>query len=104
MKKRWILQTKRGDFRGIGEKYGISPVAVRCMMNRGVSTEKDFDEYLNAAYDSISSPWLLKDMEQAVEIVVHNKDRMAAIASDIFGIYIKKRICGLRYRKPHFYA
>ena len=106
MKKRWILQTKRGDFRGIGAKYGISPVTVRCMMNRGVSTEKDFDEYLNAAYDSISSPWLLKDMEQAVEIVVHNKDRMAAIASDfdcdgIFSAFILKKgfaACGIESR------
>lgn len=106
VKKRWILQTKRGDFRGIGERFGVSPVAVRCMMNRGVSTEKDFDEYLNASYDSISSPWLLKDMEQAVEIVVHNRNRMAAIASDfdcdgIFSAFILKKgleACGIESR------
>ena len=76
------------------------------MMNRGVSTEEDFDEYLNAAYDGISPPWLLKDMEQAVEIVIHNKDRMAAIASDfdcdgIFSAFILKKgfaACGIESR------
>lgn len=103
MKKRWILQTKRGDFRGIGEKFGISPVAVRCMVNRGVDTEEEFDKYLNAGYESLSSPWLLKDMDKAVDIIIHNENRTAAIASDfdcdgIFSAFILKKgfaVCGI---------
>lgn len=96
MKKRWILQTKRGDFREFGEKYGISPVTARCMINRNVNTEEKFDEYLNGGYESLGSPWLLKDMEKAVELILHHKNRMAAIASDfdcdgIFSAFILKK-------------
>lgn len=96
MKKRWILQTKRGDFREFGEKYGISPVTARCMINRNVNTEEKFDEYLNGGYESLGSPWLLKDMEKAVELILHHKNRIAAIASDfdcdgIFSAFILKK-------------
>lgn len=96
MKKRWILQTKRGDFREFGEKYGISPVTARCMINRNVNTEEKFDEYLNAGYESLGSPWLLKDMDKAVELILRHRSSMAAIASDfdcdgIFSAFILKK-------------
>ena len=32
--KKWMLQTKRADFRKISEKFGISPVLARCIVNR----------------------------------------------------------------------
>ena len=70
MKKRWILQTKQSDFRAIGEKYEISPVAARCIVNRGVSAATEIEEYLNGTYSSISSPWLFKDMFLAVDLIL----------------------------------
>ena len=32
--KKWMLQTKRADFRKISEKFGISPVLARCIVNK----------------------------------------------------------------------
>lgn len=106
MKKRWILQTKQGDFNRAGKKYGISPVAVRCMVNRGVSTEKEMDEYLRGSTSELHSPWLFKDMEKAVEIIEENRGKRAAIASDfdcdgIFSAFILKKgfeECGIGSR------
>ncbi len=104
--KRWVLQTKRGDFQGIGEKYGISPVAARCIVNRGISGEREVEEYLRGTLDQISSPWLMKDMEKAVEVIVQKRGECAAIASDfdcdgIFSAYILKKgfeECGIQSR------
>lgn len=106
MKKRWILQTKQGDFRAIGEKYGISPVAARCIVNRGVSTNEELEEYINGTYDRLHSPWLFKDMEKAIDIIVAKRECTAAIASDfdcdgIFSAFILKKgfaVCGIKSR------
>lgn len=103
MKKRWILQTKQSDFRAIGEKYEISPVAARCIVNRGVSAATEIEEYLNGTYSSISSPWLFKDMDKAVDLIQEKRGGSAAIASDfdcdgIFSAFILKKgfeVCGI---------
>lgn len=106
MKKRWILQTKQGDFGAIGEKYGISPVAARCIVNRGVSTNEELEEYINGTYDRLNSPWMFKDMEKAIGLIEGKQGRMAAIASDfdcdgIFSALILKKafsVCGIDSR------
>lgn len=106
MKKQWILQTKRGEFQSISEKYGISPVAARCMVNRDVKTSQEIEEYLHGTYENLGSPWLFKDMEKAVELILAHREQTAAIASDfdcdgIFSAYILKKgfeACGIRSR------
>lgn len=97
---------RRGDFQAIGEKYGISPVAARCIVNRGVCTDAELEQYMNGTYESLSSPWLFKDMDKAVDLIVKHRDQMAAIASDfdcdgIFSAIILKKgfeVCGIRSR------
>lgn len=106
MKKRWILQTKPGDFRGIAERYGISPVTARCMVNRGICGEEEMDTYLKGGLEKLHSPWLFADMDQAVQIIMEHKTGCGAIASDfdcdgIFSAYILKKgfeTCGIESR------
>lgn len=106
MKKRWILQTKQGDFQAIGRKYGISPVTARCMVNRGVLSEEETELYLKGSLRDLHSPWLFKDMEKAVDLIRGSRGEDAAIASDfdcdgIFSAVILKKgfeRCGIRSR------
>lgn len=106
MKKRWILQTKQGDFHAISKKYGISPVTARCMINRGVCEEEEIEAYLNGGLEKLHSPWLLKDMGKAIDLIEKNSGKCAAIASDfdcdgIFSAFILKRgfkECGIESR------
>lgn len=73
------------------------------MVNRGVCTEEEIEEYINGTYESLSSPWLFKDMDKAVDLIVEHRDQMAAIASDfdcdgIFSAFILKKgfeMCGI---------
>lgn len=69
MKEKWFLQTKRADFNHISEKFHISPVIARIIRNRDVIGDEDIYNYLNGDLEKISSPWLFKDMDKAVDII-----------------------------------
>lgn len=106
MKKRWILQTKPGDFRGMAERYGISPVTARCMVNRGICGKDEMDTYLKGGLEKLHSPWLFADMDKAVQIILEHKAGCGAIASDfdcdgIFSAFILNKgfeTCGIKSR------
>lgn len=69
MKERWYLQTKKADFNEISRKFNISPIIARLIRNRDIIKDEDIEAYLHSDIDKISSPWLFKDMDQAVDIL-----------------------------------
>lgn len=64
-----MLQTKRADFDGIARQFGIDPVTARVIRNRGIEGRENIERYLYGDLDSLYSPWLLKDMRPAVDIL-----------------------------------
>ena len=36
-RQRWMVETKRADFKAMGEALGIDPAVARLMRNRGVT-------------------------------------------------------------------
>ena len=90
MNEKWFLQTKKSDFNGIAKKYNISPITARLMRNRDVISEKEINQYLNGTIDEISSPWLFKDMDKAVNILsikINNENKIRIICDyDVDGI------------------
>lgn len=77
--EKWVVAAKRADFYGIAKKFGIDPVLARIIRNRDVVGDAAIDLYLHGGMDDLPSPWLLKDMEKAVEILLE-------------GIRLKKRV------------
>ena len=65
----WMLQTKRADFDGIARQFGIDPVTARVIRNRGIEGQENIERYLYGNLDGLYSPWLLKDMRLAVDIL-----------------------------------
>ena len=65
----WKLQTKRADFDGIARQFGIDPVTARVIRNRGIEGRENIERYLYGDLDSLYSPWLLKDMRPAVDML-----------------------------------
>lgn len=90
MNEKWFLQTKKADFNGIAKKYNISPITARLMRNRDVVSEKEIEQYLNGTINEISSPWLFKDMDKAVNILsikINNGSKIRIICDyDVDGI------------------
>lgn len=69
MKEKWFLHTKKADFNSISEKFGISPIVARIIRNRDVVGDENIDRYIHPDIEKLSSPWLFKDMDKAVDIL-----------------------------------
>ncbi len=70
MKEKWILQTKRADFNALAARFGIDPVTVRLIVNRGYDTEEKIDRYLHAGIGDMYPPALLKDIDTGAGLVL----------------------------------
>lgn len=86
-----MLQTKRADFRGLAEKLGVSPVAVRIMRNRDLETEAEMRRYLYGTIDDLYDGRLMKDMDPAVQILTDKLMRRKKIR--IIGDYDIDGVC-----------
>ena len=64
-----MVASKRADFKRIGEIYGIDQVIARIIRNRDVIEKEELDKYLKGGEKDFYSPYLLKDMEKAIEIL-----------------------------------
>lgn len=91
MKEKWFLQTKRADFNEIAKKYNISPITARIIRNRDILENRDIDMYLNGNISDLSSPWLLKDMDKAVDILKIKVSHQSKIR--IIGDYDVDGVC-----------
>ena len=82
--EKWILEMKKGDFNGIAQEYGISPVLARIMVNRGVREKEQIRRYLKGTMEDLYDPRLLLDMDKAVDLVSESieKKEKIGIASD----------------------
>lgn len=67
--EKWVVTAKRADFQKIAEEFRIDPVIARLIRNRDVQSMEEIRQYLYGGLSDIPSPWLLKDMETAVEIL-----------------------------------
>ena len=90
MKERWYLQTKKADFNGNGKKYHISPITARLIRNRDLVSEEEIEQYLYPDISKLNSPWLLKDMDQAVDLInikIDSQEKIRIICDyDVDGI------------------
>ena len=67
--EKWVVMAKKADFQKIGKEFGIDPVVARLIRNRDVEGMDDIRSYLCGTLDDIPSPWLLKDMKKATEVL-----------------------------------
>ena len=67
--EKWVVAAKKAHFNLIGRQFHIDPVIARLIRNRDVVGEEKIKEYLLGTIDTIPSPWLMKDMKKAVDIL-----------------------------------
>ena len=70
MMEKWVVTAKRADFQEIGRTFEIDPVIARLLRNRDVEGMDHIRTYLYGGLEELPSPWLLKDMEKAVDILL----------------------------------
>ena len=67
--EKWMVYNKKADFQKIGSEFGIDPVIVRLIRNRDIQGMEEIRSYLYGTLAEIPSPWKMKDMECAVQIL-----------------------------------
>lgn len=64
-----MVSAKKADFTKIAEQFHIDPVIARIIRNRDIEADEKIDEFLHGTLGNLHSPYLLKDVEKAVEIL-----------------------------------
>ena len=87
---KWVVSAKKADFNQIAEKFHIDPVIARIIRNRDIVGDDRIDAFLHGTVEDMHSPWLLKDAEQAAQLLrgkIESGKRIRVIGDyDIDGI------------------
>ena len=99
---KWYVAAKKADFNGIGARFHINPVLARIIRNRDIQSEEEIEKFLYGKREDMYPPFLLADMDQAVEVLLEaiaSKEQIRIIGDyDIDGVcstHILRR--GLRF-------
>lgn len=69
MMEQWKVYAKKADFNKIAEQFHIDPVTARIIRNRDVVEEEDIRKFLEGGLSDLASPFLMKDLEEAVDLL-----------------------------------
>ena len=65
--EKWYVAAKKADFDAWARKFRISPVVARILRNRDLVSEEEVEKFLYGTLEDCYSPWLLRDMDRAME-------------------------------------
>lgn len=68
--EKWYVAAKKADFDKWAEAFHISPVLARILRNRDLTEEGEVHTFLYGTLSDCYSPWLLKDMDKAVKVLL----------------------------------
>lgn len=67
---KWMLHAKKADFNGIANRFSINPVTARIIRNRDICGDEAIEKFLYGTWKDLYSPYLLKDVEKAAELLL----------------------------------
>lgn len=91
MNKKWeINRPDEEKVREIENKYQINSLLAKILVNRGITTEKQIQQFLNPTRKDFYDPYLMPDMEKAVDRIlkaIENKEKVLIYGDyDVDGI------------------
>lgn len=89
--EKWYVAAKKADFDQWAAEFKISPVVARILRNRDLTESSDIRKFLYGTLEDCYSPWLLKDMDKAVEFLIGAVSEQTAIR--VIGDYDVDGIC-----------
>ena len=67
--EKWLLRNRKVDLKAMSEKYKISQLLCKLMVNRDIIDENIINSYINPVYKYLHSPKTMKDVVIAVDII-----------------------------------
>lgn len=86
MKYRWSIAPAQPSLADhLSRECSISPLLAQCLLNRGLSEPKSVERFLNPRLKNLQDPYLIPDMDTAVDRLFEAREREETIV--IFGDY-----------------
>lgn len=91
MNKKWEFYEENNEkIIEIAKKHNISELLTKILVNRGITDDKEIDTFLNPTRNDFYDPYLMPDMEKAVERIIkaiNNQDKVMIYGDyDVDGI------------------
>lgn len=87
---KWILKKIGADYTGLSQKFGVDPLIIRLMVNRGI-TEEEMSDFLSTDTQRLFEYKGLKDIDRALEILEQLKENQTSVR--VIGDYDIDGIC-----------
>lgn len=75
MAERWFIKNKKVDYKQISNKYEITELMSKLIINRDIINDGMIKSYINPDFDKLHNPREMKDLEKAVDIL-HDKIKL----------------------------
>ena len=86
MNKKWqIYETNENKVKEISEKYNLNKLLATILVNRNITQEKDIRLFLKPTRGDFHNPFLMQDMEKAVERILKAIEKKEKVT--IYGDY-----------------
>jgi len=87
---KWLVKNKKYDYKGMAEKYGISQVISKLLVNRDIVDDDLINSFINPNLGNLHNPRDMKDVVVASEIIknkINNKNKIRVIGDyDVDGV------------------
>ncbi len=69
--KRWICNNpERGRIKGLAEAMNIAPILAAALINRGINTKEEGEQFLYPQFSDLFDPFLMPDIKVSVERII----------------------------------
>ena len=98
MNKKWeCYQTDEEKVKKMAKEYNISPLIATILVNKNLEEKKDIDKFLNPTRNDFYDPYLMPDMEIAINRIIEAIEKREKII--IYGDYDVDRITSITVLK-----
>lgn len=104
--EKWLLKNRKADLKAMSERYGISQLLCKLIVNREINDENLINSYVNPVTENLHSPQAMKDINNAVNIIKTkiNEGKNIRIIGDydvdgiisVYILYTALRKCGAK--------
>lgn len=67
--EKWLLRNRKVDLKAMSDKYKISQLLCKLMVNRDITDDNIINSYINPVYENLHPPKTMKDVVLAVNII-----------------------------------
>ena len=102
--KKWYVKNKKANYKEIEEKFNISELLTRLLVNRDITDDELIKSFIDPRVENLHDPRLMKDVEKGAQIIlnkIHSNKKIRIIGDyDVDGVissyilYVALQRCG----------